>query len=319
MISRAPAGRRLAQAPGVRERGRQHALRRSAPAEPPRVSVIIPVYQGETTLPACLAALDAQTVPAGGFEILVVDNNSTDRSARIVESHPRARLLREPEQGAYAARNLALAHARGEILAFTDPDCVPDRDWLERTQEAFRQPSALIAIGPADGVGPSLSLELLAKYERHKDSFALRSRDPRIYYGHTNNMAVRREVFDALGPFLHRQRGADTVLVRRAVDRFGCGCVRYVPAMRVRHLEVDSARVYFRKSRTYAASARSYGPIADSRPLTMQERAHTLWCTIREERLSIGRAAVLIGLLAVGMACWRIGGFDTSPEQGGRA
>src|SRR5690606_29134924 len=179
-----------------------------------------------------------QTVSPDAFEVLVVDNNSTDGSADIAKRHPRARVRHEPEQGAYAARNCALEVARGEVLAFTDPDCIADPDWLEQMEAGLADPGALILVGPADAAGAARSLRLLSLYERHKDAFVLGSTDTTAYYGHTNNMAVRREVFEALGPFERRQRGGDTILVQRAADRFGPASVRYHPLMRARHLEI---------------------------------------------------------------------------------
>ncbi len=280
----------------------------------PRYSVIVPAYQAQATLPRCLAGLDAQTMPQDDFEILVVDNNSTDETSRIALRHGRARLLRETEQGAYAARNRALAHARGEVFAFTDPDCVPDPDWLEQIEEALLDPGVMVAVGPADAAGSSVSLDLLSKYERHKDAYALGSNKPRIYYGHTNNMAVRREVFQTLGGFLRLGRGADTVLVRQAVDRFGCGSVLYAPRIRVRHLEIDTVETYFQKVKTYAASCRRYSGIVDARPLTTLERLRVFRKIVAEEGLSATRAVHLMMLLLIGIIHWHAGGFQKPPK-----
>ncbi len=288
--------------------------RTGAGGDRPRYSVIVPAYQAEATLPCCLAGLDTQTMPQDEFEILIVDNNSTDESSRIAIGHGRARLLRETEQGAYAARNKALAHARGDVFAFTDPDCVPDPDWLERIDEAMRKPGVMVVVGPADAAGHSVSLDLLSKYERHKDAYALGSKKPRIYYGHTNNMAVRREVFQTLGEFLRLSRGADTILVRQAVDRFGCGSVLYAPRIRVRHLEIDSVRTYFGKVKTYAASCRRYSGIADARPLTAMERLRVFRKIVAEEGLSAARAIHLLLLLMAGIAHWHAGGFRMPPK-----
>ena len=96
----------------------------------PLVSVIIPVYNDAARLALCLNALESQRYPADRVEILVVDNGSTDDPAPAVGQMARARLLYEPTPGSYAARNLGIAAARGDVLAFTDADCLPKPDWL---------------------------------------------------------------------------------------------------------------------------------------------------------------------------------------------
>jgi glycosyltransferase involved in cell wall biosynthesis len=105
-----------------------------------RVSVIVPVYNGEHVLPDLLEALAAQTYPRALTEILVVDNNSVDQTKVAVErwSNRGVVYLACEKQGSYAARNVGIAHSTGEILAFTDADCRPEPDWLEAGVDEFR-------------------------------------------------------------------------------------------------------------------------------------------------------------------------------------
>jgi glycosyltransferase involved in cell wall biosynthesis len=111
--------------------------RREARAAPV-VTVIIPVLNGEKVLGGCLDALaDQEQAPT--FEVVVVDNGSTDGTADLVRSHRvRARVLDEPTRGPYAARNRGIEAAAGEILAFTDADCIPDERWLAAGVAAVR-------------------------------------------------------------------------------------------------------------------------------------------------------------------------------------
>lgn len=104
----------------------------------PLISVIIPVWNDESRISLCLDALRAQSLPRDEFEILVVDNGSTDATPRVVAGYDDVLLLHEPRAGSYAARNLGLDHAKGDYLAFTDSDCVPDPDWLRNGLEAIR-------------------------------------------------------------------------------------------------------------------------------------------------------------------------------------
>lgn len=98
----------------------------------PRVSVIVPVYDDPDRLCRCLRALEAQTYPRSRYEIIVVDNGSSGGPPRLAAEFPRVRLLQEGTPGSYAARNRGLAIATGDVIAFTDADCVPDSTWLEK-------------------------------------------------------------------------------------------------------------------------------------------------------------------------------------------
>ena len=97
----------------------------------PFVSVIVPVWNGAGEIERCVAALNAQSYPRERYEILVVDNGSSDDTPSILGRLPNIKVLSEPEPGSYCARNLGLRHASGDVVAFTDADCVPDPTWIE--------------------------------------------------------------------------------------------------------------------------------------------------------------------------------------------
>jgi glycosyltransferase involved in cell wall biosynthesis len=105
----------------------------------PFVSVIVPTYNDIDRLKVCLQALEEQTYRADCYEIIVVDNaskNSWEIEA-TVKNCDRAVYTYESRPGSYAARNQGISLAKGEILAFTDADCIPHRDWLERGVETL--------------------------------------------------------------------------------------------------------------------------------------------------------------------------------------
>jgi glycosyltransferase involved in cell wall biosynthesis len=286
------------------------------------LSVIIPVFNGARTLPRCIDALRAQTLPRDRFEIIVADNNSTDGSADIARRYHEVKLLQEPKQGAYAARNRAAASATGSILVFTDPDCVPRPDWLESIARAMESDGVDILLGGYVPPAHSSALRLLVLYENTKDAFVFGTGIPELYYGHTNNMAVRRRTFDAYGPFIERRRGADTIFVRGVVEKEPCSVVRYDPGMLVEHLEVDDVWTYYRKMATYGHSRESYRALAWTRPLTLRERLTVLRRARAENRLNVVRSMQLVMLLAMGLVAWRSGRaraqlrklFGASPE-----
>jgi GT2 family glycosyltransferase len=120
-----------------------------APDGLPMVSVIVPVYDDAARLGSCLRALAAQTYPRERLEILVVDNASRDESAAVAADFRLARVLTEPTPGSYAARNAGLAAATGEVVAFTDSDCIPDPEWLARGVAALRRVERCGLVGGA--------------------------------------------------------------------------------------------------------------------------------------------------------------------------
>jgi glycosyltransferase involved in cell wall biosynthesis len=271
------------------------------------ITVVVPVHNTAECLERCVAALLAQDYPRHRFEILMVDNNSTDGSSAILARQEGIRALSESKQGSYAARNRAVREARGELLAFTDSDCAPARGWLRAIDAAFADPGTQVVLGCRRPGRDRGLIRLLGDYENKKDEHVFSSRAAESYYGFTNNMAVRRTTFDRYGPFVERPRGADTIFVRRVVEGEGCEAVVYASAMRVAHTEMDGAWAYYRKMFTYGRSRQLYSHIVRTRPLSTAERIAAFRATVRDGGYSLLAAAVLAGLLAGGMAAWSLG------------
>jgi GT2 family glycosyltransferase len=166
----------------------------------PRVSVIVPHYQDLPRLQVCLEALGRQTFPRERFEIIVADNNSPCGEAAVAEAIAgRARFTIVREKGAGPARNGGVALARGEILAFTDSDCVPQPQWLEEGVKGLES---------ADFVGGTVEVlvddpNAMTPVECFERVFAF---DFRTYilkkeFTGSGNLFCPRKVFDAVGGF----------------------------------------------------------------------------------------------------------------------
>jgi GT2 family glycosyltransferase len=255
------------------------------PERPPRISVVIPTHNGGATLSGTLKALAAQTVPAAEREVIVVDDGSTDDTAAIAEAGG-ARVIRlVPNHGVAIARNRGIAAARASVLAFTDDDCLPAPDWLERVLDAFADPAV-------DGIGgrvvPSADTSLVLRYLAVKnpltplfaellESHALLYR-LRLYLRGLSgppaegdsgaglfavvgaNMALRAELLDSIGGFdpNYHFGGEEEELCRRAHQRPGGARLVYWPAALVRHVFRPELRDTLRRARAYGVgNARS--------------------------------------------------------------
>jgi glycosyltransferase involved in cell wall biosynthesis len=159
-------------------------------------------------LAGCLRSLAAQD--AADFEILVVDNASTDETAELARQfagrEPRARVVREEVLGLSAARNRALAEARGQVVAFIDADAVADPAWLSALGRAFREEPAAAVVGgrvlvrwgspPPRWWAPALD-EVFNRFDYPEPRKEMRY--PRYPYG--TNLAVHVEIGRRLGGF----------------------------------------------------------------------------------------------------------------------
>lgn len=102
-----------------------------------RVSIVIPALNEEHQIAACLDAIAAQTSPV--FEVIVVDNNSTDQTAAVAQRYPFVRVLREANKGRVFARNTGFDAARGEIIGRIDADIRLPKNWVEHVQHFYAQ------------------------------------------------------------------------------------------------------------------------------------------------------------------------------------
>ena len=278
--------------------------------------MIVAFRDAEATLAQCLRAISAQQLEREGragadFEVLAVDNGSVDRSsqiaAEIAAEQPRLHVLTEPRQGAYHARNHAISRARGDVLVFTDADCVPVEDWLQCIVGALRTPGVRVVMGRDRPAGPGRAVRLLGAYDHCKEALVLGGSRPEFYYGHTNNLATTRSTLAEVGGFDPRPRGGDVIFVQQVLQRHGTPSVRYEPAAQVEHLEIESARVYYRKAVIYGRSARRYSKVVPARPLTARLRWRSFRRTVEENRLGLFDRTFLFTLLLIGALAYEWG------------
>ncbi len=179
------------------------------PAFFPRVSVIVPIYNGETDLPDLIRSLLSQTYPKELVEYLLVDNNSRDRTPAILEKAEQdaasqgiklSHLTENQIQSSYAARNQAIQASTGEILAFTDADCRPVPQWLNLLVEPFADPKVGLVVGEIAALPGKTLLEQHADRQSTLSQKATLAH-PFCPYGQTANLAIRRQVLEEVGLF----------------------------------------------------------------------------------------------------------------------
>lgn len=169
----------------------------------PIVSIIIPVYNDNQSLRICLQALAKQTYPKDRYEIIVVDNNSQENVSDVVIDFEPVKLVHEAQAGSYIARNRGLLAAKGDVIAFTDADCIPTPTWLDHgVATLLSQPNVGLVAGHID---------LFAQDANNPNPFELYEmlemgfpQDKFIEHGHfgvTANLFTFRHVIQAVGNF----------------------------------------------------------------------------------------------------------------------
>lgn len=113
----------------------------------PFVTVVVPVYNDAGRIGVLIERLLAQSYPKDRYEVIIVDNGSSDETGTIVAGYPVVLLEERAIQSSYAARNKGIVHACGEVVVFTDSDCVPEDNWLEAGVMALRESGAVLAGG----------------------------------------------------------------------------------------------------------------------------------------------------------------------------
>jgi GT2 family glycosyltransferase len=231
-----------------------HAVREVYEARPsellpaaPRVSVVVCTYNGGATLDQCLQSLAALDYP--DFEVIVVDDGSTDHTSSILDGQPGVRVVWQPNLGLSAARNAGLTAATGDIVAYTDSDCFADPDWLTQLVHALQKTTA-VAVG-----GPNLApddgwLAACVAAAPGQPTHVLES-DQMAEHVPGCNMAFRKEALVAVNGFDTQFRKAgDDVDVCWRLQQAGLW-ITFAPGAFVWHHRRQTPRAYFRQQAGY--------------------------------------------------------------------
>jgi O-antigen biosynthesis protein len=231
-----------------------HALR-EAFAEPlpqlipqtPRVSVVVCTYNGGRTLEQCLRSLEQLDYP--DYEVIVVDDGSTDDTPEIISRFPGIRAVKQPNRGLSVARNVGLEMASGKIVAYTDSDCFADPDWLTLLVAQLER-SGAAAVG-----GPNLTpedgwLAACVAASPGQPTHVLES-DQVAEHIPGCNMAIRREALLEINGFdpLYRKAGDDVDVCWR-LQQAG-KWITFAPGAFVWHHRRQGPRSFLRQQAGY--------------------------------------------------------------------
>ena len=190
-------------------------------------SIVIPALNEAESIASCVAALLYQTVPRAEYEIVVVDNSSTDRTSQIALGAGADKVVVETHRGTNFARQRGLDESSGEIVGFLDADCLPPPDWLEKVAVKLSDPDVKAVSGPCDFGFNGLPWLVDIVYARHFIPkldrllfFVFRKRAGALMGG---NFATHRSTLEAIGGFppftFHGDDSAVAMLISRKVGR----------------------------------------------------------------------------------------------------
>lgn len=212
-----------------------------------RVSIVIPVYNRASLIGSVIEALLDQAYRP--FEIIIVDDGSTDNTERIVSSY-QVKYIYQENRGPAAARNRGFRESGGDIIAFIDSDCIARKDWLENLIKGFDSPEVGAVAGSYDIANPESLLSRLI-HEEIKWRHSGFKRYIRAFGSY--NVAIRREVFEKVGGFDETYRtasGEDNDLSYRIL-KAGYK-IRFMPDALVAHYHTEKLFKYLKEQYRHA-------------------------------------------------------------------
>ncbi len=219
-----------------------------APANPPSISVIICTRNGSATLRACLDSLGKLNYP--DFEILVIDDGSTDATTEIVKGFDRLRYHRQEHAGLSVARNLGAQIATGSIIAYTDDDCIAHPDWLLHLSHDFADGSVVAAGGPNVPPPPRNHIERVVAAAPGAPAHVLLN-DTEAEHLPGCNLAIRKKALSHINGFRAEfMTAGDDVDVCWRLREAG-GRLLFVPGAMVWHHRRFSIGAYLKQQRGY--------------------------------------------------------------------
>jgi glycosyltransferase involved in cell wall biosynthesis len=199
----------------------------------PLVSVVVPTYNRKGYLRECLNALTDQSYPAGDYEVIVVDDGSTDGTGSFLKDYSTGknflRFFSQPNLGPSAARNLGIEKSKGEIICFVDDDCIADKNWIGSLAETYADPQ----VGGAGGKIIAKDVDSLCSKYVEASRFFDNENNAEVFIAGLNS-SYRRQALCAIGGFDPFFRFSEDVDIGTRIRISGYK-LRYVPDAIVFH------------------------------------------------------------------------------------
>ncbi|MFC1710959.1 glycosyltransferase [Patescibacteria group bacterium] len=182
-------------------------------------SIIIPAFNEEGYLPSCLKAVINQSFPKESYEIIVVNNNSTDKTEKLAKKFKAVKVVSESKRGLVMARNKGLSVSKGNIIVNLDADCIVPKNWLEKIEKHFLQTKNLVLLtGPyvpekgqsnhIDTINNNLSLMFYKIFKK-----------PLGYWG--GNVAILKSALKKIGGYNLTNPFHDELTLLHKLDKIG--------------------------------------------------------------------------------------------------
>ncbi|TLN17035.1 glycosyltransferase [bacterium] len=220
----------------------------------PTVSIVIPVYNGKRTIRLCLDAILRSDYPQNRYEVIVVDNNSKDGTPEIVKQYPVKLVYERKLQGPHAATNTGIREVQGEIVVFTDSDCVAEPDWLRNLVAPFADPDIVAVGGRIEAYQPESRVERFLGNEIRPFGNCVKMADGFPVAVLTGNAAYRTQAVRDVGMFNQNlYTGAEVDMAWRVQWKTGKGVASAEDAV-VYHKFDTTVKRLFRHFKIYGYS-----------------------------------------------------------------
>lgn len=210
------------------------------------ISIIVPFYNTGKKIERCITSLLSQSYPKNQYEIIFIDDGSTDNSAEIVSKFKRVKLIKQKHRGPAVARNLGVKNSKGQIILFTDADCIPGKKWIKNMIEPFKDKDVIGVSGTYKTFNRDSLVARFAGYEieeRHKKL----EKQKQIDFIGTFSAAFRKSIFLKAKGFdenFPTASGEDPELSFR-LEKFGK--MVFQPKAFVHHFHPDTLHKFLRQ------------------------------------------------------------------------
>jgi glycosyltransferase involved in cell wall biosynthesis len=284
-------------------------------------SVIIPSYNSAQTILECLRSVCSQEA-AFEYEVIVADSSDDDTPALIATHFPQVRLIRfEQRTDAGSARNAAIRQARGEILLFTDADCIVPLDWVSQMVSAHQTHTYPVVGGSVLNGNPDSAVSL-ALYVKEFGEYLPSMKAGVVHSLPTCNLSYRREIFEQHGGYDGRYFPQEDYLFHWLLGKAGVE-IYFDPAITVKHIHRQQVSAYLRHCYRFGVVTSQILKVVDYPGHFFVRRVYlaplfipflpyikfvrTCWRVVRVSPGLLFRHPIELPLLALGLLMWQIG------------